>query len=90
MHARSDDGRLASGRLNLNCDSCLKEKRVRTKIHVVRTVAAIFPYIILEGIRNLIEGRPDGLLSRPDGCKLEQKLLDTVKAPDGNTRRSNG
>jgi len=33
----------ASGRLNLNCNSCLKEKRVRTGIHVVRTVASIFP-----------------------------------------------
>jgi hypothetical protein len=30
---------------------------------------------------------PDGLLSRPDGYKLEQKLLDTMEGPDGNPRR---
>jgi hypothetical protein len=41
--------------LNLNCDSYLKEKCVRTEIHVVRTVAAIFPHIILERIESLIE-----------------------------------
>jgi hypothetical protein len=33
------------------------------------------------------ERRPDGLLRRPDGCKLEQKLLDAVKGPDENLRR---
>jgi hypothetical protein len=27
--------------------------------------------------------RPDVLLKRPDGCKLAQKLLDTVWGPDG-------
>jgi len=27
--------------------------------------------------------RPDMLLKRPDGCKLAQKLLDTVRAPNG-------
>jgi hypothetical protein len=45
MHARSNDGKLPSERLNLNCDSCHKEKRVRTGIHVVRKVASIFPYL---------------------------------------------
>jgi hypothetical protein len=28
-------------------------------------------------------------LRRPDGCKLEQKLLDAVKGPDGSPRRPN-
>jgi len=36
------------------------------------------------------ERHPDGLLRRPDGCKLEQKLLDIVKGPDGNPRRPDG
>jgi len=35
----------------------------------------------------MFERRLDGLLSRPDGCKLEQKLLDTVEGPNGNPRR---
>jgi hypothetical protein len=39
---------------------------------------------------SITRSRSDGLLSRPDRCKLEQKLLDTVKGPDGNPRRPNG
>jgi hypothetical protein len=30
--------------------------------------------------------RPYGLLRCPNGCKLEQKLLDTMNCPDGNPR----
>jgi hypothetical protein len=52
MHANSiSDARtsgprwLVSGRLDLNCNTCLKDERVRTRIHVVQTVAAIFPYL---------------------------------------------
>jgi hypothetical protein len=44
-------------------------------IHVVRAVALIFPYLILERKSEAwsnAESRPDGLLKRPDGCKLEQ------------------
>jgi len=44
-------------------------------IHFVRTIAAIFPYLILERKSEAwsnIESRPDGLLKCPDGCKLEQ------------------
>jgi hypothetical protein len=64
-----------SGRLDLNCNTCLMDERVRMGYHVVRKVAAIFPYLCLE--RNLeawsnTEDRPDGMLNRPDGCKLEQ------------------
>lgn len=33
--------------------------------------------------------RPDELLRRLDGCKLEQKLLDIVEGLDGNSRRPN-
>jgi len=36
---------LGSGCLDLNCDTCLMDERVRTGIHVVRTVAVIFPYL---------------------------------------------
>jgi hypothetical protein len=59
----------------LNYDTCLMDKRVRMGINVVQTVAAIFPYLCLE--RNPeawsnTEGRLEGLLDRPDVCKLEQ------------------
>jgi hypothetical protein len=38
-----------------------------------------------------ITGRsPDGLLRCPNGCKLEQKLLDADECPDGNPRRPEG
>jgi hypothetical protein len=36
---------LASGRQDLNCDTCLMDERFRTGIHVVRTVTAIFSYL---------------------------------------------
>jgi hypothetical protein len=39
---------LASGRLDLNCDTCLMDERVRTGFHIVWTVATIFPYLCLE------------------------------------------
>jgi hypothetical protein len=41
---------------------------------------SIFPYLNLERIWSwsITDRRPDGLLRGPDGCKLEQKLLDTV------------
>jgi hypothetical protein len=48
LYTRPDHGRLASGRLNLNCDTCLMDERVRTGIHVIRTVESIFPYLKLE------------------------------------------
>jgi hypothetical protein len=32
---------------------------------------------------SITESRPDGLLRRPNGCKLEQKLLDADECPDG-------
>jgi len=35
--------RLPSGRLNFVCTSCLIENIVRTRSHIVRTVAAVFP-----------------------------------------------
>jgi len=34
--------------------------------------------------------RLDGLLRRPDRCKLEQKLLDAEEGLDGNPRRPDG
>jgi hypothetical protein len=43
MHAISISDACASGHLDLNCDTCLMDEGVRTGIHVVRTVAAIFP-----------------------------------------------
>jgi hypothetical protein len=38
---------LASGHLDLNCDTCLMDECFRTGIHVVRMVVAIFPYLCL-------------------------------------------
>jgi len=38
----------------------------------------------------ITESRPDGLLSRSNGCKLEQKLLNIDECPDGNPRRPDG
>jgi len=53
---------------------------------------SIFPYLNLERIWSwlITDRRPDGLLRCPDGCKLEQKLLDTVEGPDGKIRRPDG
>lgn len=48
LYALPDHGKLPFGRLNLNCDSCLKEKRVQMVIHVVQTIESIFPYLNLE------------------------------------------
>jgi hypothetical protein len=56
-------------------------------------VTAIFPYLLLERKSeawSITESRPDGLLKRPDGCNLEQKLLDTDECLDGNLRRPDG
>jgi hypothetical protein len=63
------------GRLNFECTTCLTNERVRTGIHIVRTVAAIFPYLCFGKNSHSwsnIECRPDVLLKRPDGCNLEQ------------------
>jgi len=58
---------------------------VRTVVFELRFLPYVF-WKESEACSNT-EGRPDGLLSRPDGCKLEQKLLDTVKGPDRIPRR---
>jgi hypothetical protein len=77
---RPDEERQTSGRWHLNCDSCLIYDRVRTGNHIVWTVCQSSHILILERIwRWLItDGHLDGLLRGPDGCKLEQKLLDIV------------
>jgi hypothetical protein len=48
LNARPDQVGWTSGRLYLNCNSWLMYERVQTGIHVVRTVASIFPYLNLE------------------------------------------
>jgi hypothetical protein len=45
MHAISISDAHASWRLDLNCDTCLMDEHVRTGIHIVQTVVAIFPYL---------------------------------------------
>jgi hypothetical protein len=62
------------------------DERIWTGIHVVQTVAAIFPYLLLERKSKTWSNTE----SRLDGCKLQQKLLDTKKGPDGNPRRPDG
>jgi len=67
--------RLASGRLDFECDTCLMDERGRTGIHIVRTAAAIFPYLCFGRKSHSwsnTECLSDVLLKRPDGCKLEQ------------------
>jgi hypothetical protein len=64
-----------SRRLNFECATCLMDERVRTGIHIVRTVAIIFPYMWFgkkSPSWSNTERWPDVLLKRPDGCKLEQ------------------
>jgi hypothetical protein len=53
---------------------------------------SIFTYLNLERIWSwsIPDGRPDELLRCLDGCKLGQKLLDTVKGSDGKIRHSDG
>jgi hypothetical protein len=77
---------LTSGRLDLNCDTCLMDERLRTGFHIVRTVAAIFPYLCFE--RN-----PEAwsnIESRPDGCKLEQFEASQHRGRTGRESTSSG
>jgi hypothetical protein len=51
------------------------DERFRTGIHIVRTVAAIFPYLCFGKKSHSWSNtkcHPDVLLKRPDRCKLEQ------------------
>jgi hypothetical protein len=67
--------RLASGRLDFECMTCLMDERVRTGIHIVQTVAAIFLYLCFgkkSHSWSSTEWRPDVLLKRLDGCQLER------------------
>jgi hypothetical protein len=67
--------RPSSGRLNFECTTCLMNERIRTGIHIVRTVVAVFPYLCFgkksQSWSNT-EWRLDVLLKCPDRCKLEQ------------------
>jgi hypothetical protein len=67
--------RLTSGRLDFECTTCLMNERVRTGIHIVRTVATVFPYLCF-GKKSYswsnTEWRSNVLLKRPDGYMLEQ------------------
>jgi hypothetical protein len=67
--------RQTSERLGFECMTCLMNERIRTEIHIVRTVAAIFPYLCFRKKSHSwtnTEWRPSVLLKRPDECKLEQ------------------
>jgi len=89
MHTRPDDVRLAFERLNLNCDSCLRRRasgRESMSSGWLHQFSNKWTWKESEAWSNT-KRRSDGLLRRPDGCKLEQKLLDTVEGSDGNPRR---
>jgi hypothetical protein len=67
--------RPSSGRLNFEWETCLMDERIRTRFHIVRTVAVVFPYMCFGKKSHSwsnTEWRPDMLLKRPDRCKLEQ------------------
>jgi hypothetical protein len=64
---------LTFGHLDFECDTCLMDGRVRTRFHIVRTVAAIFPYLCFRKKSRSwsnTECHPDVLLKCPDECKL--------------------
>jgi len=57
------------------CATCLMDERIRTGIHIVRTVAVVFPYLCFGKKSHSwlnTEWRLDMLRKRPDRCKLEQ------------------
>jgi hypothetical protein len=67
--------KLASRRLDFECDNCLMDEHVRSRIHIFLTIAVIFPYPCFGKKSNSLsntECRPDVLLKHSDGCKLEQ------------------
>jgi hypothetical protein len=75
MHANSIYVAHASGRLDFECTTCLMDERIRTRIHIVQMVAAVFPYLYFRKKSDSwsnTKWRSDVLLKRPDGCKLEQ------------------
>jgi hypothetical protein len=85
MHARPDHSCQTSGRSYLNYDSCLTETRVRMGYHIVWTVDWSSVSWNLERNQTCWSStrrRPDMLLKLSDGCKLAQKLLDTIWDPD--------
>jgi hypothetical protein len=79
--------RMTSGLLNFECMTCLMKESVRTGTHIVRTVAAVFPYLCFG--RNSIAGRT---LNDVRTCCWDvrayatwnsSKLLDIEEGPDG-------
>jgi len=67
--------RLAYGRLDFECITGRLDKCVWTGIHIIRTVAIIFPYLCFGKKSHSwsnIEWCPNVLLKRLEGCKLEQ------------------
>jgi hypothetical protein len=86
---------LASGRLDLNCDTCLMDEGVRAGIHIVWMVATIFPYLYF-GKKSWSFGRTLRVIQtgcwivRTDASWSSSKLLNTEEGPDENPRRPNG
>jgi hypothetical protein len=65
---------LMSRHLDFECTTCLMNERVRTGIHIVRTIVAVFPYLCFGKKSHSwsnTEWRPDLLLKHLGECKLE-------------------
>jgi hypothetical protein len=66
--------RLTFGCLDFECTTRLMNERVRTGIHIVQMVVAVFLYLYFEKKSHNwsnTEWRPNVLLRRPGRCKLE-------------------
>jgi hypothetical protein len=92
MNACPDHSFQTSGRWYLNCNSCLKETRIQTGYHIVRTVDRSSLYWNLERIWDCssTERRSNVLLKRPDKCKLDRTFsiqysvqMEWSRRPDG-------
>jgi hypothetical protein len=62
-------------RLDFECVTCLMDERLRTGIHLIQMIAAIFPYLCFGRKSHSwynTEWHPDVLLKRLDEYTLEQ------------------
>jgi hypothetical protein len=78
-----------SGRLSLNCELALRRSasgRESMSSGRLNQSSLIWTWKESEAW-SITERRPDGLLACLVGCKLEQKLLDTVEGPNRNPHR---
>jgi hypothetical protein len=83
----SEPLRLASGRFDFECTTCLMDERVQTGIHIVRTVIAVFSYLCF-GKKSITDRTLSGVRTCcwnvwTDASWSSSKLLNTEEGPDG-------